>query len=289
MKITETFRICPGTRTPQVNGCATLLALVVLSSGGLCAQWIGYPTADVPRAKDGKPDLLAATPRDAEGHPDLSGTWEPDRRGAPPPVDNLVNPKRQAPRGQFWDIGTGIRGGLPYQPWARELMEKRREANSKDNPDVNCLPLGILQMHTHPFLRKYEQGPGEIVILHDRDLEYRQIFTDGRPLPVDPQPNYNGYSVGKWDGDTLVVQTNGLKDGLWADYNGSPLTDATKITERFRRPNFGHMEIQVTVHDPKAYTKPWTATIKLAISLNTELLEYICVENEKDAKHMVGK
>jgi len=247
----------------------------------LSAQWIGYPTADVPRTKDGKPDLEAPTPRDAEGRPDLSGMWQQDRRAAPRPVVNN--------RGQFWDIGLGLEGGLPYQPWARELMEKRREANIKDNPDVRCLPLGILQTHTHGFLRKYTQVPGEIVELFERDLEYRQIFTDGRPLPVDPQPTYGGYSTGKWDGDTLVVQTNGLKDGLWADYNGSPLTDAAKITERFRRPNFGHMEIQVTVDDPKAYTKPWTATIKLAISLNTELLEYVCVENEKDAVHMVGK
>jgi hypothetical protein len=271
------FRICPGIRTPQTKACAALL----LMGGVLSAQWIGYPTADVPHTKDGKPDLDAPTPRDAEGRSDLSGMWQQDRRAAPRPVVNN--------RGQFWDIGLGLEGGLPYQPWARELMEKRREANSKENPDVRCLPLGILQTHTHGFLRKYTQVPGEIVELFERDLEYRQIFTDGRPLPVDPQPTYSGYSTGKWDGDTLVVQTNGLKDGLWADYNGSPLTDSAKITERFRRPNFGHMEIQVTVDDPKAYTKPWTATIKLAISLNTELLEYVCVENEKDAVHMVGK
>jgi hypothetical protein len=282
------FRIYPGIKKPRV--CAVLLLL----SGGLCAQlsaqWIGYPTADVPRTKDGKPDLTAPAPRDAEGHPDLSGMWEQDRRAAPPPVAN-AQPRTglQPGRGQFWDIGTGMEGGLPYQPWARELMEKRREANSKDNPDVRCLPLGILQTHTHNFIRKYTQVPGEIVSLFERDLEYRQIFTDGRPLPVDPQPTYGGYSSGKWDGDTLVVQTNGLKDGLWADYNGSPLTDAAKITERFRRPDFGHMQIEVTVDDPKAYTKPWTTTIKLAISLNIELLEYICVENEKDSAHMVGK
>lgn len=277
------FRICRGIR----NSCA---AALLLMGGVVNAQWIGYPTADVPRAKDGKPDLTAPAPRDAEGHPDLSGMWQQDRRNTPPPVAN-TQPRnnRQPNRGQFWDIGTDVPGGLPYQPWARELMEKRRDANSKDNPDVHCLPLGIIQTHTHPFLKKYTQVPGEIVMLFERDLEYRQIFTDGRPLPVDPQPSYSGYSSGKWDGDTLVVQTNGLKDGLWADYNGSPLTEAAKITERFRRPNFGHMEIQITVDDPKAYTKPWTTTVKLAISLNTELLEYICAENEKDSVHMVGK
>src|SRR5258708_22379513 len=123
------------------------------------------------------------------------------------------------------------------------------------------MPLGILQMDTHPFPRRIVQAPGFIAILHERDMEYRQIFTDGRPPLSDPQPSWNGYSTGHWDGDTLVVETNGFRDGLWADYNGSPITEAARSTERFRRVNFGTMEIEVTVNDPKAYTKPWTVKL----------------------------
>jgi len=160
---------------------------------------------------------------------------------------------------------------------------------SGDNPDVRCMPLGVLQMQTHPFMRRIVQTPGFMAILHERDMEYRQIFTDGRPLPADPNPSWNGYSSGKWEGDTLVVQTIGSRDDLWADYNGSPLTEAAKITERFRRVNFGNLEIEVTVEDLKAYTKPWTVTLHQTIVLDTDVLEYVCVENEKDVKHMVGK
>lgn len=263
---------------------------LAVCSGPLGAQWINIPTPGVPLGPDGRPNMSAPAPRTADGHPDFSGMWG----GARPPAAVTAAATggvtgRGGQRGQFWDIGTGMAGGLPYQPWAKELMEKRKAANSKDNPDVRCLPLGILQTHTHPFIRKYVQVPGMLISLFERDLEYRQIFTDGRPLPVDPQPSFNGYSTGRWDGDTLIVETNGLRDGLWADYNGSPLTDAARITERYRRPNFGKMEIEVTVNDPKAYTKPWTVKINLAMALNIELIEYVCAENEKDSPHMVGK
>jgi len=133
------------------------------------------------------------------------------------------------------------------------------------------------------------QTPGFVAILHERDMEYRQIFTDNRPLPSDPNPSWNGYSSGKWEGDTLVVETIGFRDNLWADYNGSPLTEAAKITERFRRLSFGNLEVEVTVEDLKAYTKPWTVKLNQSIVLDTDILEYVCVENEKDVAHMVGK
>ena len=133
------------------------------------------------------------------------------------------------------------------------------------------------------------QSPGFITILHERNMEYRQIFTDGRPLPSDPNPSWNGYSSGKWDGDTLVVETIGSRDGLWADYNGSPLTDAAKIAERFRRLNYGSLEVQVTVEDLKAYTKPWTVTLHERLALNTELVDEICLENEKSFQRMAAK
>ena len=261
-----------------------LAALTVLA-GALHAQWFDYPTANVPRTSDGKPDLNAPAPRAPGGKPDLSGMWRPISRNFG--EESLQGQTVRAT--QFWDIGIGLEGGLPYQPWARALRDERTAQFSKDNPDVACLPLGILQMQTHPFMRRMVQTPGFLAILHERNMEYRQIFTDGRPLPGDPNPSWNGYSSGKWDGDTLVVETIGMRDGLWADYNGSPITDAARITERFRRPNYGTLEIEVTVDDPKAYTRPWTVKLVQQILLDTDMLEYVCVENEKDLPHMVGK
>jgi hypothetical protein len=251
----------------------------------LPAQWFHYPTAGVPRKAGGSPNLSARAPRAADGKPDLSGIWAPVRRR---PLNERLEGQVNA-TGPFWDFGSVISGGLPYQPWAAALRNQRAADQSKDNPDVKCMPLGILQMNTHPFPRRILQTPGYIAILHERDLEYRQIFTDGRPLPQDPQPSWNGYSTGKWMGDTLVVETIGFRDGLWADYDGSPITTAAKITERFRRINFGSLEIEMTVDDPKAYTKPWTAKIELTLQLDSDLLEYVCLEGERDSAHMVGK
>ena len=262
----------------------TVLAVLVFATSAP-AQWLNYPTQRVPRTADGKPSLSAPTPRTPDGKPDLSGMWEAVRSGVFSDGFGGSGPRTE----QFRDIGAGLAGGLPYQTWAANLAKARNAENSKDNPDPRCLPLGILQMHTHPFIRKIVQAPGLLIILHERNMEYRQIFTDGRPLPADPQPSWNGYSSGKWEGDTLVVTTTGFRDGLWADYNGSPMTDAAKMTERFRRPNYGHMEIEVTLDDPKAYTKPWTTTLKQIIALDTELMEYVCLENEKDVSHLVGK
>jgi hypothetical protein len=140
-------------------------------------------------------------------------------------------------------------------------------------------------MHTAPLYRKVVQTPDLLVILNERNVWYRQIFTDGRSLNRDPQPTWNGYSVGKWDGDALVVQSNGFRDGLWLDSNGSPLTDAATITERFRRPNYGTLEIALTIDDPKAYTHPWTTTLKQVVVVDAELLDYVCYENEKSVLH----
>jgi hypothetical protein len=144
-------------------------------------------------------------------------------------------------------------------------------------------------MLAHPLPKKILQTPGLVVILHERNMEFRQIHTDGRRLPEDPQPAWYGYSTGRWEGDTLVVETNGLRDGLWADFWGSPLTDAARLTERYRRPNFGTLEIQVTVNDPKAYLRPFTVNVDQHLALDTDLLEYACLENEKDVPHLVGK
>ena len=269
-----------------------VLIMVLVTAAPLVAQWPPYPTAAVPRTANGQPNLTAPAPRTADGKPDLSGIWQNfgqaplsfgsgGAAGAPRPDGTL-------PTGvnQFRDIGSGFSEGLPFQPWAADLKRRRMADNSKDNPDAHCLPMGLMQMHTHPQPRKIIQSPLAIVILYEGNGGIRQIITDGRPLPNnDPQPWWYGYSTGRWDGDTLVVETAGFRDGGWLDIFGSPLTDAAKWTERFRRVNFGTLEIEITVDDPKAYTKPWTVTVKQRIMLDTELIEFICLEHEKSSQH----
>jgi len=266
-----------------MNGWHMMWTVALAMAASADAQWLNYPTAGVPRLPNGQPNLSAPAPRTADGKPDLSGIWMVEAQGAPDGFGGIAQGTTQ-----FWDIDAGIKGGLPYQPWAAELRKARKSEHSKDSPGVRCLPVGILQMHTVPFPWRIVQAPGFMAILHERE-GFRQIFTDGRPVLSDAQPTWLGYSAGKWDGDTLVVVTTGFREGLWADNNGTPLTGAAKITERFRRPNFGKLEVEVTVDDPKAYTKPWTVTVNQSIMLDTDLLEYVCTEGERDVSHMVGK
>ncbi|HUA20427.1 MAG TPA: hypothetical protein VMB25_16885 [Bryobacteraceae bacterium] len=262
---------------------AALAALFAIAP--LAGQWVKYPTAGVPKTPSGIPNLGAPTPRTADGHPDFSGIWEADNTAPCPPTGCQDMPMSR----EFLNIGARLSGGLPYQPWAAELVRKRMADNGKDDPVSHCKPAGALRLLTFPPYRKIVQVPGMIAILSERDVTYRQIFTDGRMLPEDPSPSYNGYSAGHWEGDTLVVQTIGFHDGMWLDRSGSPLTDAAKMVERYHRINYGNLEIQITMDDPKAYTKPWTVTLHQYIVLNTELLEYFCQENEKDLTHLVGK
>jgi hypothetical protein len=260
------------------------LAAILFFAPSLPAQWLNYPTSGVPRNPDGSPNLNAPAPRTSDGKPDFSGIWEAERNRPCPPEGCLDLPVGQ----EFFNIGWSVQGGLPYQPWAAALVKKRMADHAKDDPDTVCLPQGILKMHTHPLLRKMIQLPGLVVILNERNATYRQIFTDGRPLEPDPQPSWRGYSTGHWDKDTLVVESNGFRDDLWLDRDGSPMTDAAKVTERFHRIDYGHLEVDVTVDDPKAYTKPWAVKLNQFIVLNTELLDFFCTENERDAKHELG-
>ncbi|MBZ5575075.1 MAG: hypothetical protein LAP40_00780 [Acidobacteriia bacterium] len=251
----------------------------------LAAQWVTYPTAGVPRTPDGKPNLNAACPRTADGKPDLSGLWVMQPSHEPNP--NF--PGCEAIADEFANIGVSLKGGLPYQPWAADLVKARRSEQRLHDPMSHCLPIGPVRLNTFTTPSKMIQTPGLLLILNEWNASYRQIFTDGRPLPVDPNPSWNGYSSGKWDGDTLVIETNGFRDGLWLDAAGNPMTDAARLTERFRRPNFGHMEIEITVSDPKAYTRPFTVTLHHTIKLDTELLDFVCNENEQDASHLSSK
>jgi hypothetical protein len=261
-----------------------LLYCIVPATGS--AQWLTYPTAGVPRNADGSANLTAPAPRMADGKPDFSGLWA----NYCPSGDRTVlcMPEVAVPQ-VFGDIGRGVKGGLPYQPWAAEVVKARKADNGKDDPTTHCLPGGIAKLHTSALLRKIVQVPGLVVFLTERNASYRQVFTDGRPLPVDPNPSWNGYSTGHWEGDTLAVQTIGFEDGQWLDRAGSPLTSAARVTEKFHRVNYGTLEIEMTVDDPKAYTKPWTLQLKQGLALDTELLDYICLENERDSGHLVGK
>ena len=255
---------------------------VSLSLAPLSAQWLNYPTAGVPRTADGKPNLGAACPRTADGKPDFTGIWgNPTRRPGNPDF-----PGCEPVSDEFINIAGSIKGGLPYQTWAADLVKQRATENRVHDPLSHCIPVGPVRMHTSPGYRKIAQMPGLMIVMNELDVSYRQIFTDGRPLPSDPNPSWNGYSTGKWDGDTLVVQSNGFRDGMWLDATGNPMTDAAKLTERFRRPDFGHLDVEITVDDPKAYTKPWTVTLHQAIKVDTDLLDYFCSENEKDAGHL---
>ena len=251
--------------------------LLLCVSLPLFAQWPNFPSKGVPM-KDGKPDLTAPAPRTAWDKPDFSGLWENGRGGPAAAGAVPLDP----PTITFANIGAGIKGGLPLKPWAAELLKQRTADHSKDNPDAHCLPMGIMQYHEHPQPRKIVQTPDMLLIIYEANAGLRQIFLDGRPSPpADVDPWWFGYSVGHWEGDTLVVETTHTRDISWLDINGSPLTPDGKIIERFRRPNFGNLEIIVTVDDPTAYTAPFTVAVRQRIMLNQELIEFVCAENDK--------
>jgi hypothetical protein len=264
---------------------ARRLVVYALLVSPVAGQYIHYPTAGIPRTRDGKPDLGAACPRTADGHPDLSGLWiiQSSRAGNP----NF--PGCEPVPDEFANIAASLKPGLPYQKWAADLVQRRRTEQRVNDPVSNCLPVGPVRVYTWNSPHKLVQAPGLLVILSELNASYRQIFTDGRPLPEDPNPSWNGYSSGKWDGDTLVIETRGFRDGLWLDATGNPLTDAGKLTERLRRPDFGHLQIELTVDDPKAYTKPWSVKLNEVFKADTEMLDFICNENEKDVPHLSSK
>jgi hypothetical protein len=278
-------------------GCAILAPV-------LHAQWSDYPASGVPKTPEGKINLAAPAPRTADGHTDFSGLWDNVRgnsvqvfrnrqSGPTPATPPATPPPAQAgpPAATFGNIGAGFKEGLPLKPWAKDLLDKRKSENSKDNPDAHCLPMGLMQFHTHPQPRKILQTATEVAIIYEANSGLRQIFTDGRPLPKvdDVLPWWYGYSVGHWDGDTLVVETVGFRDDVWLDVAGTPLTNKGKMTEKFRRPDYGHLNIEITIDDPSAYTKPFTVQVNQRIIPNSELIEFICAENEQSDKHLVGK
>jgi hypothetical protein len=243
--------------------CATL-------SGPLSAQWLNYPTPGIPRLPDGKPNLAAPAPKTADGKPDLSGT-------------------RMTRGGYTVNIAKDLKPGeLSFQPWAEALYKHRLSNDAKEDPQGRCVLSGVPREDVVPYPFKILNTNGMIVILYEALHSYRQIFMDGRALPKDPNPAWMGYSIGHWDGDTLVVDSKGFEENTWLDNSGHPGTEAMHLTERFRRRDFGHIDLQLTIDDPRAYTKPWNVNLQLTLT-DTELIEYVCDENEKDFEHLVGK
>ena len=271
-------------RGARVHAFVVAIVLVMPALG--FGQWLHYPTADVPRKADGKPDLTAPTPRLPDGKPDLSGIWHTSVKNPCNPASFIECGLEIGGSPLALDIGRDLPGGLPFQPWAAELVKQRAASNSKDDPHVRCLPDNPPRPWGMPHMTKAVHTPKLLVLLYEVNAMYRQIFIDGRPLPADPTPGWNGYSTARWDGDTLVVQTAGFRDGMWIDMRGSPISDVATMTERLRRSNYGTLEVELTIDDPKTYTRGWTVTFTQAIVLDTELIDEFCLENEKSWQRM---
>lgn len=235
------------------------------------AQWPDHRAPGTPLLPDGKPNLTAPAPKNPDGTPDLTGVWQPGK--------SVV------------DIAKGLKPGeVSFTSWGASVYKQRTDTEGKTDPQAYCVLSGVPREDFVPYPFKIlHTNKGMIVILYEALHSYRQIFMDGRQLPKDPNPTWMGYSIGHWDGDTLVVESAGFNDEGWLDNNGHPNTEAMHLTERFHRRDFGHIDLQITIDDPRAYTKPWTVDETLTLLPEGELIEYVCSEDEKDLRHLVGK
>jgi len=250
-----------------------LLITIWVSPSVVLAQWEPFGWKNMPRTPDGKVDMNAPPRRAVDGKPDLSGFWMP--------TDNVK---------YLLNLAADLKPeDIPLQPWAAAVYKERIETNGKDHPGVRCLPSGIPEKLNIPDGLKAVQTPDLLIFLYESRTIYRQVFLDGRPLPKDPTPTWMGYSVGHWEGDTLVVETRSLNGKTWLDMRGLPATEALHVTERYTRPTIGRVNIEVTIDDPMAYTKPWSVKLSWKLVPDTDLIESICEENNKDLRHMVGK
>jgi hypothetical protein len=301
---------------------AIVFGTLTLGSVPIAAQWSTITDPKVPRDPKGEVRGDAPTPRTADGKPDFSGLWmhansgPPGGRGGgqgdgaaggtPPggrgtfrleaPTERFPYDPKGPPVAAFFEAGANMEGGLPYTEWAREIKKQRTDRQARDNPDANCLPMGFLQFHQQPQPRRIMNisNPKMILIEYEANNGLRHIYMDGRKLPPqgEPQPWWYGYSVGHWDGDTLIVETNNLRgaedspnDG-WLDVNGSPYSEQAKFTEKIRRLTYDHLQIDVTLEDPKAYTKTWTVRIDQRIAVDQDLIEFECNENQQFRQHV---
>lgn len=284
-------------KKPRMNANRIFVSIVLLAGSGY-AQWVNYPTPGMPRTRDGKPNLTAPAPRAANGKPDLSGLWHVQ----PTPMEEMKRlfgadlikaadavsvPGMELDTISKYAVNILLDfkpGEEPMRPEAAELFRQRAQGSKRD-PGVDCLPLGIPISSLVSEVHKIVQTPGLIVILLEVDNAHRQIYTDGRKLPQDPQPSWLGYSVGKWEADTLVVDTVGFNDKAWLDVLGHPRSEALHLVERYHRRDFGHMDVEMTFDDPKMYTKPFTIKVTHQLIPDSDILEYFCAENEKDRAH----
>jgi len=250
---------------------AALAVCVIAGAVSVSAQWQGYKTPGIPRLPDGSPNLSAPAPKTVDGKPDLSGIWQTSRA--------------------VFDLAQAMKKGetVPFSADGKRIFSERRATESKDDPSARCLPTGlpVRALLRTPF--KIIQTPPVMAILYESRTTFRQIMTDGRPLPEVDWPAWNGFSVGGWQGDTFVAETAGFNGKPWLDQAGYPASDALRITERFRRRDFGHMDMEMVIDDRKMYTKAWSIVGELILQADTELLEFICEENEKDSAILDGK
>ena len=258
------------------------ICMAVVACAGVCAaQWVAYPTPGIPRKPDGKVNLAAATPKAFDGKPDLSGLWQRMRNNMPrrpglemgPNLEDFMRPGETIP---------------PLLPAAAALYKQRLANFMADRPSSRCLPHGIPDQMLIGVPLKIVQNAGVTFILYEEFARFRQIFTDGRPLPDVTQPAWLGYSVGHWDSDWFVVDTRGFNDKSWLDDSGRPHTEALHTIEKFRRPEFGHLDVEITIDDPQAYTKPWSFPLRFEFLADTEIIEDVC-DNERDSVHAHGK
>lgn len=261
----------------SLNAISAAVVLILTSAGLSHAQWPGVPPRGLQRTSDGRIDVGAPPPRTADGRPDLSGVWEPepDPAGRAGGVEGIVAPRYMV------DITIDQKPDeVPFQPWAAALYKERNDRARIDNPHIRCLPTGVPRLAAYVLPYKIVQTPDLIVILYESWTTFRQIFMDGRTHPVDPQPTWMGYSVGRWEGNDLVVDTRGFNDQSWLDGAGHPHSTEMRVIERFTRRTVGHMDVSVVIDDPGAYTRPITYTQRVRLRPDTELIEHVC-ENAK--------
>jgi hypothetical protein len=247
------------------------IILAVLFAVPSFSQWLNLPTPGIPRTTDGKPNLTAPVPRMSDGKPDLSGLWQPE-----------LTPYR-------FDVIQNVKDEGIFRPPAQALFLQRAVNLRHDNPVTHCLPAGPQAIFAAGSTRYYRivQSPSVIALMYELG-DFRQIYTDGRELPKDPNPTWMGYSVGHWEGDTLVVESAGFNDKSWLDMVGHPHSERLRVTEKFRRADFGHMQVQVTYDDPETLTRPLTISVGVNYAADTDMLEYVCNEDERDTQHLVG-
>jgi hypothetical protein len=256
---------------PKVFTCRAGAALttLLLFAVPAAAQWRNIPTDSVPLGTDGKPNMSAPAPRANDGKPDLSGIYQPNMRY----FRNLAE-----------DIGLA---NVPMTDEARKIHKSREDGTlGYTEPDAHCLPQGVPKINSAPVPFKIVQTDKLVVLVYEAFNLWRQVHLDGRDFAEDLNPSWLGFSKGRWEGDTLVVETRGLNGKQWLDHGGLPTSDKLTVIEKFRRPNYGRLEIELTINDPTYYTKPWTVTTNARRLVGTELFEFICNENEKSTGHM---